>query len=61
MKKEKKSTSIIRDIRDSVLGGSQDYTSISMGRAILLLSIPMVLEMIMESIFAIVDILFVAQ
>jgi len=59
--KLKKLKPIFRDLRESVTGSDQDFTSGSLSRAIFLLSIPMVLEMIMESIFAIVDIWFVSR
>ena len=53
--------SFFRDIREAVSGTEQDFTEGKLSRAILLLSIPAVLEMIMESVFVIVDIFFVSK
>lgn len=46
---------------EAVRGKEQDLTAISIRRAIFMLSIPMILEMLMESIFALVDILYVSK
>ncbi|OQX75261.1 MAG: MATE family efflux transporter [Bacteroidetes bacterium 4484_276] len=52
---------IFKDIKEAIAGTDQDFTEGKLGRAIFLLSIPMVLEMVMESIFAVVDIYFVSR
>ncbi len=53
--------SLFRDLRDAIRGTTLDYTQGSIGRAILLLSVPMMLEMMMESAFAVVDVYFVSS
>jgi len=53
--------SFLRNVNEAVSGTEQDFTEGKLSRAILLLSIPAVLEMVMESIFVIVDIYFVSK
>src|ERR1700704_6127399 len=48
-------------LREAVMGSSQDFTQGSIGRAIVLLAVPMVLEMIMESLFGVVDVFWVSH
>ena len=52
--------SFLSAIREALRGSHQDYTEGPIGRSIILLAIPMVLEMCMESIFAVVDIKWVS-
>jgi putative MATE family efflux protein len=48
-------------VRDSVRGRHMDFTTAPINRAVVMLAIPMVMEMIMESIFAVVDVFWVAH
>lgn len=50
-----------RIVAQALRGQQYDYTSESLNRAVLLLAVPMVLEMIMESLFAIVDVFWVSR
>ena len=52
---------LFSDLWEAISGTEQDFTEGPLNRAILLLSIPMVLEMLMEAVFAVVDIFFVSK
>lgn len=47
--------------KDAILGKQQDFTQGSLRKAVFMLAIPMILEMLMESIFALVDIIYVSR
>jgi putative MATE family efflux protein len=59
--KSRRLKTFFNDVREAVSGSEQDFTEGKLSRAILLLSIPAVLEMVMESVFVIVDIYFVSK
>ena len=48
-------------LREAVTGSSRDFTKGSLNRAVYLLAIPMILEMAMESVFAVADAFFVSR
>ncbi|HTW82425.1 MAG TPA: MATE family efflux transporter [Terracidiphilus sp.] len=48
-------------VREALRGTHQDFTTGSLNRSILLLAIPMVLEMVLESLFAVVDVFWVGR
>jgi len=50
-----------QELKDAIRGSEADYTEIKIGKAIFLLAVPMILELIMESTFAVVDIFFVGK
>lgn len=53
--------SIWKELNNAIRGTDADYTKIGLRRAIFLLAVPMILELIMESTFAVVDIYFVGK
>jgi len=57
---QNKSSGFWATLREAVRGSEQDFTEGGIGRAIFLLSVPMVLEMLMESLFGIVNVYWVA-
>jgi putative MATE family efflux protein len=48
-------------LKEALFGSRQDFTEGDMNRAIVLLAIPMILEMVMESLFGVVDVFFVSR
>src|SRR5687767_2279607 len=48
-------------LREGLRGSTRDYTEGHIGHAVIVLAIPMVMEMSMESLFAVVDVFFVSQ
>ena len=53
--------SLWQSVREALRGSHQDYTAGSLNRSILLLAIPMILEMVLESLFAVVDVFWVSR
>ena len=58
---ESSKNSLWQELKDAIRGSEADYTEIKIGKAIFLLAVPMILELIMESTFAVVDIFFVGK
>src|SRR6201997_3308768 len=56
-----KQTTLWSSLREALRGSHQDFTAGSLNRAILLLAVPMILEMVLESLFAVVDVFWVAR
>ena len=53
--------SLWNSLVEAIRGSHQDYTTGSLNRAILLLAVPMILEMVLESLFAVVDVFWVGR
>src|SRR3982074_909198 len=61
MKVFTKTASLYNLLKEAIKGSEQSFTEGSINRAIFMLSIPMVLEMAMESLLAVVDIFFISR
>src|SRR5215510_13579952 len=59
--KENKISRFLSLVLQSLKGGEHDYTQGSIRTAIILLAIPMILELSLESVFAVVDMYFVSH
>ncbi|MGQ0521318.1 MAG: MATE family efflux transporter, partial [Actinomycetota bacterium] len=53
--------SVWSELRDAIRGTGADYTKIPLSRAVFLLAVPMVLELVLEATFAVADIYFVGK
>ena len=51
----------LASFKEAINGAQQDYTTLGIRRALWMLAVPMILEMVMESIFALVDVYFVGK
>ena len=61
MQTETKISKIFKAIKQSLNGEELDYTQGSIPKAVLLLAVPMILELSLESVFAVVDMFFVSK
>ena len=52
---------VLATIREALRGSRLDYTTAPIGRAVIMLAVPMVMEMAMESVFAVADVFWVAH
>lgn len=55
------SLSFWTELRSALAGEERDWTRVAPRRAVLLLAVPMMLEMVLESVFSVVDVFFVAR
>ena len=52
---------LLATVQEALSGSHLDYTTAPVGRAVIMLAVPMVMEMAMESIFAVADVFWVAH
>jgi len=55
------SQSMWATVKEAIRGSHQDFTEAPVARAVVLLAVPMVLEMLMESVFVVADVFFVGR